>query len=182
MTDTLRPYGLQAEQRDEPLGLGEPRPRLSWKLECDRRGAAQSMYRITAAERSEDLDHLDRLVWDSGRRESGEGLLVPWDGAVLRSATRYHWRVEVWDEAGAAAGSAESWFETGLLHREDWTAVWVGRDPFAARQVEPPAGEHHPATGSPSGSPGSCRRPPYTGGVRTGSSSTSDRTWSAGFG
>jgi hypothetical protein len=36
-----RPYDLQAEQRREPLGLGEPRPRLSWKLESDRQGAAR---------------------------------------------------------------------------------------------------------------------------------------------
>jgi alpha-L-rhamnosidase len=28
----MTPYGLQTEQRTEPLGLGEARPRLSWKL------------------------------------------------------------------------------------------------------------------------------------------------------
>ena len=85
-----------------------------------------------------DLDDPARLLWDSGRRESGDGLLVPWDGPVLRSATRYHWRVEVWDETGAAAGAAQSWFETGLLHRDDWTAVWVGRDPLGLPPVDPP--------------------------------------------
>lgn len=134
---TLRPYGLQTEQRDEFLGLGRRRPRLSWKLACDRRGAAQSAYRITAAERAEDLDR-GRLLWDSGRRSSGEGLLVPWDGPVLHSATRYHWRVEVWDETGSPAGRAQTWFETGLLHREDWTAVWIGRDPVRLPHVDPP--------------------------------------------
>jgi alpha-L-rhamnosidase len=145
MTDTLRPYGLTTEQRHEPLGLDESRPRLSWKLECDRHGAAQSAYRITAAERL----GLDRLVWDSGKRESSEGLLVPWDGPALRSSTRYHWRVEVWDETGAKAGTSTSWFETGLLHREDWTAVWVGRDPLAQAPVDPPADEGHDPFGSP---------------------------------
>ena len=134
----LRPYGLQTEQRTEPLGVGEPRPRLSWRLASDRRGAAQSAYRITAADRAADLDDPTRLAWDSGRRESSDGLLVPWEGAVLRSATRYLWRVEVWDETGAAAGSAQSWFETGLLHRDDWTAVWVGRDPVSLGHADPP--------------------------------------------
>jgi alpha-L-rhamnosidase len=157
MTDTLRPYGLQAEQRHEPLGLDEPRPRLSWKLECDRRGAAQSAYRITAAERPADLHNPDRLLWDSGKRESGEGLLVPWDGPVLRSATRYHWRVEVWDETGTPAGIARSWFETGLLHREDWTAVWVGRDPHALPPVDPPGDGDRPP-----GSPPLCLRREFT--------------------
>ncbi len=140
MTD---PYDLQAEQRREPLGLGEPCPRLLWKLASDRQGAAQTAYRITAAERPADLDDPDRLVWDSGRQTSGEGVLVPWDGPVLRSGTRYHWRVEVWDERGDRA-TGESWFETGLLHRDDWTAVWIGRDPHTEPPVDPPTGHDQP--------------------------------------
>ncbi|BAL87853.1 putative alpha-L-rhamnosidase [Actinoplanes missouriensis 431] len=131
-------YGLTTEQRTEPLGLGETRPRLSWKLRGDRHGAAQTAYRITAAERATDLDVPARLVWDSGRRESRETLLIAWDGPALRSAIRYHWRVEVWDETGASAATAQSWFETGLLHREDWTAVWIGRNPVALPPVDPP--------------------------------------------
>jgi hypothetical protein len=124
------PYGLQTEQRTEPLGLDDPRPRLSWKLRSDRHGAAQSAYRITATAGGE-------TVWDTGRRESADTILIPWEGAGLRSATRYRWRVEVWDEAGTAT-AAETWFETGLLHREDWTAVWIGRDPVALPPVDPP--------------------------------------------
>jgi alpha-L-rhamnosidase len=134
----MTPYGLRVEGRREPLGLGERRPRLSWKLESARRGAAQTAYRITAAERAADLDDPDRRVWDTGRRESGETIGVPWDGPPLRSATRYHWRVEVWDESGAPAGVAQTWFETGLLHRDDWTAVWIGRDPLALPPADPP--------------------------------------------
>ena len=144
MTETLRPYGLRTEQRHEPLGLDQPRPRLSWRLECDRTGAAQSAYRITAAGRAGDLDEQDRLLWDSGRREAGDGLLVPWDGPVLRSATRYHWRVELWDERGDRAGVGESWFETGLLHHDDWTAAWIGRDPHALPPFDPPTGQEPP--------------------------------------
>ena len=97
----MTPYGLRTEHRTEPLGLDERRPRLSWRLGSDRRGAAQTAYRIVAAEREPDLDDPGRLIWDTGRRESGDGLLVPWDGAQLRSGTRYHWRVQVWDETGA---------------------------------------------------------------------------------
>ena len=140
-------YDLQTEQRTEPLGLDERQPRLSWKLRCERRGAAQSAYRITAAERAADLDDPARLVWDSDRRDNGETLLIAWDGPALRSSTRYHWRVEVWDETGAPAGAAQSWFETGLLYREDWTAVWIGRDPVALPPVDPPTDEDLVAPG-----------------------------------
>jgi alpha-L-rhamnosidase len=130
----MTPYGLTTEQRTEPLGLGDARPRLSWKLRSERRGAAQTAYRITATV-------LGRLIWDTGRRKSDESLLVPWDGPVLQSATRYHWNVEVWDETGAVSGAAQTWFETGLLHRDDWTAVWIGRDPVNLPLVDPPTDE-----------------------------------------
>ena len=36
------PYALTSEHRVEPLGLGEPRPRLSSKPGSDRRGAART--------------------------------------------------------------------------------------------------------------------------------------------
>lgn len=127
------PYDLQTEQRREPMGLGERRPRLSWKLRN-----TQSAYRITAAERAVDLDDTDRLVWDSGRRESDVNVLIPWGGPIPHSATRYHWRVEVWDDTGART-TGESWFETGLLHSDDWSAVWVGRDVHSVLPFDPPA-------------------------------------------
>jgi alpha-L-rhamnosidase len=141
---TLHPYGLRTEHRHEPIGVDTAAPRLSWRLSSDRQGAAQSAYRISAAERETDLDEPDRLVWDSGRRESPDCVLVPWQGPVPRSATRYHWRVELWDETGAPAGAAQSWFETGLRHREDWTAAWIGRDPHAQPVFDPPAEELPP--------------------------------------
>jgi alpha-L-rhamnosidase len=141
------PYDLQIEQRHQPLGLGERSPRLSWKLASDRRGAKQSAYRISAAHRPADLDDPARLVWDSGRRDAADCVLVPWDGPVLRSATRYHWRVEVWDDTGVSV-TGESWFETGLLHREDWTAVWVGRDLDGLPSVDPPT-DHDLPFGEP---------------------------------
>jgi alpha-L-rhamnosidase len=143
----LYPYALQTEQRTEPLGMGERQPRLSWRLLSDRRGAAQGSYRITAAERPGDLDDPTRLVWDSGRRESADSLLVPWEGQALRTATRYHWRVQVWDETGTPGTTAQTWFETGLLHADDWSAVWVGRDPVVLPAFDPPQDDDPESSG-----------------------------------
>jgi alpha-L-rhamnosidase len=151
------PYALTTEHRVEPLGLGEPRPRLSWKLGSGRRGAAQTAYRIVAAATATDLDDSARLLWDSGRRAGDDTLLVPWDGPALQSGHRYHWRVELWDEDGARAGAAQTWFETGLLHADDWTAVWIGRDPLSLPPVDPPTDEE-PHSPGPAGAPLYLRR------------------------
>ncbi|MEU6346386.1 family 78 glycoside hydrolase catalytic domain [Streptomyces sp. NPDC046977] len=134
----LTPYALQTEQRTEPLGTGERHPRLSWRLRSRRRAAAQSAYRITVASHPSDLNTPSRLLWDTGRRTSSDTLLIGWDGPALTSATRYHWRVEVWDETGTRGGSAQSWFETGLLNPDDWTAQWVGRDVVNLPTFDPP--------------------------------------------
>ncbi|GIF57440.1 alpha-L-rhamnosidase [Asanoa iriomotensis] len=138
------PYGLRTEHRAEPLGLDAAYPRLSWKLRADRRAAAQGAYRLTVAAHPSDLDDPRRLLWDTGRR-TGEDLEATWDGPALQSATRYHWRVEIWDERGEGPASAQSWFETGLLHRGDWSAVWIGRDPARLPQVDPPTDDDEPS-------------------------------------
>jgi alpha-L-rhamnosidase len=148
----MTPYGLTTEHRAQPLGIGERRPRLSWKLRAGRNGAAQTAYRIIAALSGTDLDDPARLVWDSGRRTSDATLLIEWAGPALQSGTRYHWRVEVWDESGERAGQADSWFETGLLHSDDWKAVWIGRDPHVLPCVEPPTDADH-ATPDPADAP-----------------------------
>ncbi|MEU5879945.1 family 78 glycoside hydrolase catalytic domain [Spirillospora sp. NPDC047279] len=133
----LTPYGLTCEMLEEPLGLDERLPRLSWKLRSERRGDAQSAYRITVALSEADLDD-GRLLWDTGRRESGDTLLVAYDGPPLQSSTRYHWRVEVHDAGGERAGRADSWFETGLLHADEWRAAWIAADPRAMPVQDPP--------------------------------------------
>jgi alpha-L-rhamnosidase len=124
------PYGLTTEQRTAPLGIDERQPRLSWKLRSERNGAVQTAYRIIATADGE-------VVWDTGRRESADTLLIPWEGPGLRSATRYRWSVEVLDDEGTS-GAAETWFETGLLEPDEWQAVWIGRDPQALPPVDPP--------------------------------------------
>ncbi|GAA2110677.1 alpha-L-rhamnosidase [Actinomadura alba] len=134
----LQPYGLTCEMLETPLGLDEPSPRLSWKLRSTRRGDAQTSYRLTVALAREDLDVAGRRIWDTGCRESAVGVLVPFDGPPLQSCTRYHWRVEVWDADGSPAGRADSWFETGLMHADEWRAVWIGRDFAAAAVMDPP--------------------------------------------
>ncbi|QFG21259.1 alpha-L-rhamnosidase [Actinomadura sp. WMMB 499] len=136
--DRLTPYGLTCEMVNTPLGLDDPSPRLSWKLRSPHRNDVQTAYRLSAALDRRDLDDAERLIWDTGRRAAADGVLVPYDGPPLQPSTRYHWRVEVWDADGAAAGRADSWFETGLLRPDEWRAAWIGRDTDTATVMDPP--------------------------------------------
>lgn len=114
------------EYRSNPLGTDVLVPRLSWRLETARRGARQIAYRILAASGTEALNEGGADLWDSGRCESDQSIHVPFGGGELRSRQRVYWRVEVWDETGAASTSETAWFEMGLLEQADWQASWVG--------------------------------------------------------
>ena len=48
-------------------------------------------------------------------------------GRPSSPATRYFWRVQVWDASGKPYTPSEtSWWETGLLSQDNWTAEWIG--------------------------------------------------------
>ena len=65
-------------------------------------------------------------LWDSGRVEATDGLLIPYAGAPLRSRQRAFWTVQVWDDEGEAAAPEEpAWFEMGLLDEGEWQARWM---------------------------------------------------------
>ncbi|WP_326769184.1 glycoside hydrolase family 78 protein [Streptomyces sp. NBC_01591] len=113
------------EYERNPLGLDEPRPRLSWRLESDEPGQAQTAYRIRVATDPALLTAPD--VWDSGTVASDASVLVPYDGPGPRPRTRYFWAVRAWDAAGRASEWSEpSWWETGLYEPSQWSAQWIG--------------------------------------------------------
>lgn len=106
------PSRLRVEHLDEPLGLGEHRPRLSWRLPAG--AAAQRAYRIRLGSGA-----------DSGWVASGDSVLVEWPFASLISRQRVTWQVQVLTDLGESAWSAPSAFEAGLLAAADWTARWI---------------------------------------------------------
>ncbi|MCI3274237.1 glycoside hydrolase family 78 protein [Streptomyces cylindrosporus] len=115
------------EHHREPLGIGESRPRLSWRTETDSPGWLQRAYRIeiTGADGT--------VLTDTGRVASADSVLVAWPGAALGSRTRVGVRVRVWGEgAEPSPWSPVTRAETGLLTRTDWTARPVTPDRAAS--------------------------------------------------
>ncbi len=122
----LRVGTLTVESQVNPLGIDVARPRLSWQLASIERGVVQSAYEVQVAISEAELRHGRDLAWTSGRVQSDQSLLVPYAGPVLRSATRYWWRVRVWDATGRpSAWSEPAWWEMGLLEPGDWSAEWI---------------------------------------------------------
>lgn len=124
---TLALYAPTCEYQTDPIGLGEPRPRLSWKMNSSRRGARQTAYQVRAALTRDALAPGGALLWDSGRIQSDQSVLVEYAGPALHSGERVYWNVRVWDDAGNQAESETSFWEMGLLAAADWQpAQWIG--------------------------------------------------------
>lgn len=119
-TEPLRVSGLTCEFAVDPLGVDVAAPRLSWRLDSDRRGAKQTAYQITMT------GHDGAKLWDTGKLEDASSQLISYDGEAPRSSQGVSWRVRVWDENGAPSEwSKPASFTMGLLKPEDWSAKWI---------------------------------------------------------
>lgn len=127
------PVKLLCEYLENPLGIDETLPRLSWQLAAvdpKARDLSQSAYQIQVASSEEHLARPD--LWDSGRVASGESVHIVYGGYTLTSRLRCHWRVRVWDQAGVESEwSRPALWTMGLLEADDWSGSWIGLDEAA---------------------------------------------------
>jgi len=115
-----------------PLGIDDPQPELRWQLLADDAAVAgQSAYQIQVATSAALLAADTPDAWDSGWVQSAQSVGVLYAGHPLKSATRYSWRVRVWDSQGNVSQfSPPAFWETGLLHADDWIAQWIARPDY----------------------------------------------------
>jgi alpha-L-rhamnosidase len=117
---------LRTEYAANPVGIDARPPRFSWQVRSPARGVVQSAYQVQVASTERALQNAKALLWDSGVVTSADSVNIVYGGPALASATRYYWRVRVWDGARAAsAWSDPSFWEMGLLQPSDWKAVWI---------------------------------------------------------
>jgi len=128
MNSSIEVSHLRTEYMTNPLGIDVARPRLSWQLHSDRRGARQTAYRILAAATEDSLVETGQdVLWDSGKVPSDQSAHIEYAGPPLRSAQRVWWKVRVWDEYDQPSPwSAPAWWEMGLLERAEWQGKWIG--------------------------------------------------------
>ena len=123
---------ISCNQMPEPIGVDCHQMRFSWKVESKERDYRQQAYQIEIRESTS-----GRVVWNSGRRESEESVLVPYGGETLKPATTYIYRVRAWNTAGKSSKwSASRRFTTGLPEKSDWQgARWIALEEDRERVV-----------------------------------------------
>jgi alpha-L-rhamnosidase len=111
---------LRCEYLANPNGIDVLRPRLSWLLDSDRRGAKQTAYQVVVTTTHGEL-------WDSGKVESAQSIQVEYAGKPLSSRQTCEWKVRVWDKDGKlSVWSKPATWTMGLLKPDDWQAKWIG--------------------------------------------------------
>jgi len=121
------PTTLQVDNLTNPLGIDDPAPRFSWQLLDPTSGAGQSAYQVQIASGAELLQKNTPDVWNSHVVQSSQSLNVIYAGPALKPSTRYYWRVVLFNAAGTPYVPSEtSWWETGLMSQNAWSAQWIG--------------------------------------------------------
>ncbi len=132
----LQPARLRCEFREAPLGVDNPRPRLSWIVTAtdpDARALRQTACQILVTSSAELLASDRGDLWDSGKSPGDSTTLIPYAGAALRTDQTVFWKVRVWDESNlASAWSTPSSWTMGVLAAADWQARWIGAVPSPA--------------------------------------------------
>ena len=121
--------------RSDGLG-GQPvassQPRLSWRVESEKRAQSQSAWQILVAGSAEILAKDQGDLWDSGKQAATRSPSAGYGGKRLEPGKVYHWKVRCWDAADQpSAWSAPTVLEIAPMTPADWSgARWIddGRD------------------------------------------------------
>ncbi len=132
--------GLKTEYKNDPVGIEQPRPRLSWVLESEEMNSMQESYEIRTALTEKDLERGRRLLGETGRVNTSNSIQIPYQGPSLSSFQRVYWQVRVWDNHGNRSKWSEpAFWETAFMGDARWTARWIS-----------PAWEEDPKVSQPS--------------------------------
>jgi len=81
----IRAVRLRCEHLENPFGVGDRTPRLSWEAVADGRGQRQTAWRIIVASSPEIIARREGDLWDTGRVEGDATQDHRYAGRPLRS-------------------------------------------------------------------------------------------------
>jgi len=122
------PTGLLTDGMINPQAIDRGAPLFTWIMNDSDRGEKQTAYQIMVASSLTKIDANEGDIWDSKKINSSNSASVPFGGSILSPATRYWWKVKLWDKDGNQSPfSSPGTFDIGLS-KTDWTAdyIWDG--------------------------------------------------------
>ena len=114
------------ETLKNPLGIDNPKPRFSWRMEGAVVCSPQQKYQIRVYDK-------DNCVWDSGVRFDCKSIAVLYEGKALKSFTSYRYEVACTLVNGAYY-IAEGSFETAILSENEWKGYFLAYPKYQKRQ------------------------------------------------
>jgi alpha-L-rhamnosidase len=118
---------LSVEMMASPAGIDISQPRLSWQIITDVSNIKQVAYQVIVADSKENLKKGKGLVWNSGKVNSNNSVLIPYTGEKLKSRQTYFWKVKIWTNKGETSWAYSEW-TMAFLEPGDWKATWIGLD------------------------------------------------------
>jgi alpha-L-rhamnosidase len=128
---------LRVEHMTNALGIENPLPRFSWKLNSSNKNVVQTAYRIRITESEQ-----NKAVIDTGFVDSAQSVEVTVNNFHPEPMTEYRVYVTVWDNYNKTA-SLTSHFETGRMGIP-FSGKWVEpeQEPTPSTMETPRDGEH----------------------------------------
>ncbi|WP_281337064.1 glycoside hydrolase family 78 protein [Flavobacterium eburneipallidum] len=130
---------------ENPLAVNTNQPRLSWQLVSKEFYASQIGYQILVSSSEENLKKDNGDIWNSGRINSEKNLQITYSGTLLKSETKYFWKVKVWNQKGKAS----NWSKTASFRMSplasDLNSTWIGAITKAESHL-PEGRNYHTAT------------------------------------
>ncbi len=120
MEAEMKIYDFRTEHLVNPAGLAIKNPRFSWKISSTEKNVIQTGYRLRVLCE-------EKTVWDSGRVESSQSVLVPYGGEDLQEEKPYRVLASVEDNHGNRA-ETEAFFHTGIWNTGSFSAEMITHD------------------------------------------------------
>ncbi len=114
---------LRCEYLVSPMTVDVQTPRFTWTYD-GASGFTQHSFTVSVATSEEKLSAPD--VWSSGQVISPVPFVKMEDTGLLKSDRTYYWQVKALNADGSETiVSAPERFQTALMDRADWRAVWI---------------------------------------------------------
>ena len=111
---------LKVQDSERPNAVEDTHPLFSWVMSSPEKGQKQTAYQIVVTRETD-----KRIVWNSGKVDSGRSNNVAYLGVALQPEMAYSWEVTVWDARGTAYKKSST-FETGIMNPAQY--AWEGAE------------------------------------------------------